>query len=158
MNRDASAEAVRVFSNVFSDFAFLFGDPVDAEELPPPDGRLFLACLPFQGQVRGSIEIGVPEGLAFEIAANTLGVDPADPQVPAKAPDALKEVASVMGGHLATTLADTGTSVALSPPRLESLDEAQWERLRTDGATLCFSMNDHPVLFRFACSRGGSST
>ena len=158
MNRDASDEALRVFSKVFADFAFLFGDPVAREELAPPDGRLLLASLPFQGQVLGAIEIGVPEVLAFEIAANTLGVDPGDPQVAAKAPDALKEVASVMGGHLATTFAGTGTSVALSPPRLQSLDEAQWDELRADGSTLCFSMNDHPVLFRFACARGGSST
>ena len=118
----AADAAVRVFSEVFADFAFLFGDPVSPEELPRREGQAFLASLPFHGRVRGSIAIGVPEGLAREIAANTLGVDPADPQVPAKAPDALKEVASVMGGHLATVLAGTGEDVTLSPPDLRPLD------------------------------------
>jgi len=158
MNPAASFEALRVFSEVFADFAFLFGDPVKPDELPRRDGSAWLASIPFGGQILGSIAIGVPEGLAREIAANTLGVGPEDPEVPAKAADALKEVASVMGGHLATTFAGTGADVTLSPPELRPLDDPAWERLRTDVATLCFAMNGHPVLFRFEFKREGAST
>src|SRR5262245_33454021 len=154
MDPGVSAAAVRVFSKVFADFAFLFGDAVTPEELPRREGPAWLASLPFAGQMRGSLAIGVPEPLAREIAANTLGVDPADPEVFSKAPDALKEVASLMGGHLATTFA----GMTLSPPKLQTLDDAEWERLRTDAETLCFAMNDHPVLFRFEFKRGALST
>lgn len=158
MDPGANAAAARVFADVLAEFAFLFGDPVPAAELPPLQGKGWLACLPFRGELAGSLAFGVPEGLALQIAANTLGMEPADPEVSRKAPDAIREVASVMGGHLASALAASAGAVELSPPAVFPMEIADWERLRADPATQCFAVNEQPALLRVDLARGGRST
>jgi hypothetical protein len=146
MNSGPEGAAPRIFEDVLANFAFLFGETRGADELPGLEGRACLACLPFRGPSAGCIAVGVPEGLALEIAANTLGVEPSDPGVPLHARDALKEVASVMGGHFASAMEASGTPVTLFPPQLFTLSAEDWDRLRTDPATHCFAVDRFPVL------------
>jgi len=148
MNPSLKDLAVRVFSEVFEDFTFLFGDPVPAEELPGLRGPCVMASLPFSGPVSGAVELGVPLPLAMEIAASTLGKEAGDPELAGKAQDAVREVASVLGGHLASTFAGRDADLTLSPPRLAPLGASDWERLQTDPETLCFRVNSYPVLYR----------
>jgi len=156
MNAGPDAAAVRIFAEVFAEFAFLFGEPRSSEELPALEGKAYLAFLPFRGAVAGALSLSVPADLAVEIAANTLGLESADPEVPARAQDAVREVASVMGGHLATAFEKPGAPVTLFPPQILPMDAADWERLRRDSATRCFAVGDRPVLFRLDLE--GSST
>jgi CheY-specific phosphatase CheX len=147
----------RVFSDVLADFAFMFGDPVDPQELPALEGKGYLACLPFRGEVAGSIAFAVPESLAVEIAANTLGLERADLEASRRAEDAVKEVASVLGGHVVTAVAGPAARVDLSPPALFPLELSDWDRLRLDPSTQGFSVNDRPVLLRVQLEAGGGS-
>jgi hypothetical protein len=147
---------VRVFSQVLEDFAFLYGDAVTRDRLPAFPGAGYLASIPFRGPLSGGIALGVPAPLALVIAANTLGADPYDPEVRAKAPDAVREVVSVLGGHLASALSGMESPETLAPPALESVGPAEWQRLQSDPRTLCFSVNDQPVLFRVDAGREGA--
>jgi len=158
VNPNPDRAVLRIFEEVLADFAFLFGDPRVPEDLPVLVGTAYLACLPYRASVAGYIAFGVPERLALEIAANTLGVDATDPGVPLRAQDAVKEVASVIGGHLATALERPEQPVTLFPPQIFPLDRADWDRLRTDPSTRCFAVNDQPVILRVGPDAGGAST
>ncbi|HVR87387.1 MAG TPA: chemotaxis protein CheX [Planctomycetota bacterium] len=148
MDPGLSAAAARIFADVLGEFAFLFGDPVPASELPPLSGRGYLACLPFHGGLEGRISFVVPEDLALEIAANTLGIERTEPEASRRAQDAIKEVASVLGGHLVGVLGRPAEAVELSPPELFGLEVSEWERLRFDPGTQCFAVNEHPAMLR----------
>jgi hypothetical protein len=154
MNFVPDAAAARIFEDVLANFAFLFGESRPAAELPRLEGAGWLACLPFRAPETGSIVLAVPEGLAIEIAANSMGVDAADPEVPFRAPDALKEVVSVMGGHLAGALEGSGAAVTLFPPRIFPLRFEEWDRLRSDPETRCFTVRELPVLLRLGSGPG----
>src|SRR6185436_20429047 len=116
MDPRVSTTAARVFSEVLAEFAFLFGDAMAPEELPGPEGRIFLASMTLRGGLEGCAAVAVPEALAVEIAASTLGRESADPEAICRGEDAVREVASVLGGHLATALAAPGADVELTPP------------------------------------------
>jgi len=158
MDPGHNASAARVFADVLAEFAFLFGDAVPAVELPRLQGKGYLACLPITGDAEGSLAIGMPEELALRIAANTLGMEPSDPEVSRKAPDAIREIASVMGGHLVSALSASAGALELSPPAVFPLEIADWERLRADPATQCFAVDEHPALLRVDLAPGGRST
>jgi CheY-specific phosphatase CheX len=153
MDPQVSTTAARVFSQVLADFAFLFGDAVAPEELPRPEGKVFLAWMNLRGRLEGCAAVAVSEALAVEIAASTMGRESADPEAICRGKDAVREMASVLGGHLATALAEPGADVELTPPSVTPLDAAEWDRLRSDLETQCFVVNDHPVLLRVALQR-----
>ncbi len=156
MNFGRELAAVRIFEEILPKFTFLFGEPRTPGELPELIGRGCLACVPFTAPTAGCLAFAVPEALALEIAANTLGVDPAHPDAAGRAQDAVKEVASVMGGHLASAMETPDVSVALFPPQFFSLERGDWDRLRNDPATRCFAVDQHPVLLRVGPEMGGS--
>jgi len=156
MNAGPDAAAVRIFAEVLADFAFLFGELRPSEEIPELQGKAYLAFLPFRGTVTGSLSLSVPEDLAALIAANSLGMEPADAEVPSQAQDAVREVASVMGGHLATAFGMPGAPITLFPPQLLPMETEDWNRLRTHPGTRCFTVGDRPVLFRL--DLGSAST
>ncbi|HEV3028249.1 MAG TPA: chemotaxis protein CheX [Planctomycetota bacterium] len=158
MDPGLSAAAARIFADVLGEFAFLFGDPVPASELPPLSGKGYLASLPFHGEVQGRVSFVVPEGLALEIAANTLGIERTEPEASRRAQDAIKEVASVLGGHLAGAMGRPSQAVELSPPELSGLENSEWERLRFDPATQCFAVNEYPAMLRVEILPEGRST
>jgi len=157
MNPKHSAAVTRVFAEVLADFAFVFGDPVSPEVLGVLEGKGLLARLPFRGDVEGSVALAVSQRLAVEIAANTLGVESADPEATRRAEDAVKEVASVLGGHLVGTIAGPTANVAFAPPELSVLQPADWERLRRDPATQCFLLNERPAMLRVDLAGEGAS-
>ena len=156
MNPQLNAAAMRVFSKVLADFAFLFGDAVAPEELPGFEGRGFLACLPFRGGLEGSVAVVVSEKLAVEMAASTLGRETEDPEAAQRAQDVVREIASVIGGQLVTALAEPGANVEFSPPVLFALQDEDWEKLRLDPETQCFDVNAHPAMLRVVVNREGS--
>src|SRR5689334_6912567 len=128
MNAGPETAAVRIFADVLSEFAFLFGELRSPAELPALRGNAYLAFLPFRGAVAGALSLCVPADLAVDVAANTLGMEPADPAVPAQAQDAVREVASVIGGHLATALETPEASVTLFPPQILPMTAEDWDR------------------------------
>jgi hypothetical protein len=148
MNSGRELAGVRVLEDVLANFAFLFGEARAAGDLPDLTGPASLACLPFRSTSADCIALAVPEGLALEIAANTLGAEPGDPEVALRARDAVMEVASVMGGHLAVALEASGPPVTLFPPQIFPLGREDWERLRMDPKTRCFAVGEHPLLLR----------
>jgi hypothetical protein len=155
MNPEFSTEAARVFTDVLADFAFLFGEPVPGGDLPDLRGKGYRACVSLQGGVTGTMALMVPESLAQEIAANTLGVAPTDPEAIRRSQDALLELASVMGGHLVSSFPPGTAEIDLAPPELFPLDAPGWERLRADPGTQSFAVNEHPAMLRVDLERGG---
>src|SRR5262245_38937344 len=115
----------RVFLGILSDAAFVFGDPMESAPLPRLEGRALAAVLSFQGETAGSITIAVPQDLAVIVAANTLGVSPGNPEAVQRSEDAVKELASILAGHLVASLSGSASKVKLAPPRIQVIEEEQ---------------------------------
>jgi hypothetical protein len=145
MDPRIESEAGRLFPRILADFAYLFGDPVSPIELPGLAGKGFLARLPFRAVTWGSLQLAVSETLALDIAANTLGTEPGDPEAARRSADAVRELVSILGGHLASSF---GGKLELAPPELTVLGRTDWDRIRLDLGTRCFSVESRPALLR----------
>jgi len=155
MDLHDSERLARVFLSVLSDTAFVFGDPVESAPLPRPDGRAFAAVLSFRGETTGSITIAVPHDLAEVVAANTLGVSPGHPEAVRYSEDAVRELASILAGHLVASLSGSASKVRLAPPKIRVLEDGEWTRLQSDRRTQTFAVNDRPALFQVVLDTGG---
>lgn len=157
MNQRLDDVLDRVFPGVLSEFAFIFGDPVTRDAVPDLKGRAFVARLPFHGDLIGRLEVAVPEALAVVIVANTLGVESGSPAAARGSQDAVKEVASVLGSQLATSIEGQTGRIELSPPTVSIMSGDEWNRLRSDAATRSFLVDDSPAMVRVQLAPGSES-
>lgn len=136
--------AEEVFVRVLERFTFSYGEPVAPGELPEPSGRLLSARMSFSGARGGLMVLAAPLDAARQMAANVLGGEPADIDLP-EAADALGEVLNMACGHLATGL-EARDVVELSPPEVYALEVDEWRRLSRGAHAVGFIVDERPVL------------
>ncbi len=140
-----------IFCRVLEEFAFLFAEPVENEEITSAPGPGFTAKMTFSGPITGQITLFVPESLIYVIAANALGVEPEDTQRAVLAQDALKELLNITCGQLLTALAGETPVFHLSVPVVSRL-EANAAAALPDAVTLL--VDDVPVSLHITVSEG----
>jgi hypothetical protein len=79
--------------------------------------------------------------MAKEIAANVLGVDPADPIAEAHYRDSLGELLNVACGHMLSALFGDTEVFELSPPRPFSLTASETAKLARRRGCMAFSVD-----------------
>jgi CheY-specific phosphatase CheX len=137
-----------VFCEVLEKMAFMFGERVEKEDLPQIAAEYVQVKMTFTGPLRGGLALAVPSDMRAEFAANVLGMEPDDEFVEKRASDALKEVLNVTCGHMLTTLVGEEPVFDLSIPTLSSINKVECSALLSEPETLCFLVDDHPVLLR----------
>lgn len=137
----------QIFCDVLENFAFMFGDPVEIEDLPPSDSGFLEARMTFRGKAHGTLVLAVSSGVVTEIAASILGTEPDDEATAGRARDALKEVLNVTCGHVLSALAGE-EAFDLTPPTVTDLDEAGWSAHLADPDVATFSIEDNPAILR----------
>ncbi len=140
------------FCDVLEKLAFAFAEPVAKDELPDCSGENVRVDVAFTGGMRGDLGIAVPRRLCDEMAANILGLEPDSVIESDQALDAVKEVASVVCGHVLTAVAGEEPVFDLSVPTARPLDEEGWVTLLDCDDCLAFMVDDSPVLVRFRAS------
>jgi len=143
------------FCGVAEKLAFMFGEPVEKEDLGAAPPEVVLASMTFSGHTDGGLVIAVPADMCAEIAANILGMEPDDEAVCARSIDALKEVLNVTCGHVLTALAGEQPLFDLSVPVVERTDAAGWRALLDRPTTAAFIVDDNPVLLELRLGRAG---
>lgn len=145
MPEDHSEELTRVFNEVLEQFAFMFADPPDSEDINLEED-IAVASMSFQNASAGRLELIVPQSMGPVLSANVLGLDP-DDELVLKAPyDALKELLNVTCGNILTAIAGDELVFDLTVPVVEERDREEWNALRArDNTIFCF-VDDYPVL------------
>lgn len=70
-----------VFCKVLETQAFMFGEPVDIEDLLTRAGEYIKTQMGFAGPLKGTLALAMPEAMCTEVAANVLGLEPDDDEV-----------------------------------------------------------------------------
>ena len=144
-----TTEPVRhVFLEVLENLGFMFGDPVEKDELPSEVEGCLRAQISYQGPTRGRLTLLVPQSVAGELAANLLGLDADDDGAQANAADALGELMNVTLGQLLTAMAGNEAVFDLSPPVVAEADAASWKQMRDDEQALAFLVEDRPAMLK----------
>jgi len=147
MQADLKATLSGVLENVLEQFAFMFCEPVEFDQVPVPDEPLLQASMTYSGPSTGSLAIAVPQALAAEVAANALGIDDEE-ESGAASHDALRELLNVICGQMLTAIAGEEPVFDLSIPEVTPCDGEAWQAMAADDKTAHFSVEDYPFLLR----------
>ena len=150
MSSEHTDMLTRVFCDVLEKMAFMFGDPAEPEEMPESVPEPLVASISFEGPVKGALHLAVSRSMSIEIAANSLGMDPEDPEVASKGEDALKELLNVVCGNVLTELAGEEPVFDLSIPELKAVDQKAWNTLQGHANTALFIVDDFPALMNLS--------
>jgi two-component system chemotaxis response regulator CheY len=142
-----------VFSDVLERFAFMFADVARESDVLAPQGDLAAARITFSGAASGTLLLAAPMGLAAEMAANVLGLEPGDTSATLRGPDTLGEVLNMTCGHLATALEADGPT-DLRPPTVSLIGSGEWAALTADPTARFFLVEDQPVILAASVRTG----
>ena len=133
--------------SVLEKYAFVFADPVEADESQEP-ANVLLANVAFAGAAQGELQVALPMELAAEIAANVLGSEPSE-ITPSLLSDAVGELANVLCGNLLKALTTPDKIFDLQPPRVSAANSADWAALAASKQTLALDCDDRIALVQF---------
>ena len=122
MPEQRTATLTTIFSDVLADLAFMFND--DSDEVQFSSEELWLeSSISYLGGTTGTLRLRCTRTFSVSLAANLLGVDPADNDAESKADDAVKEFMNIVCGQLITALHGTEQVFDLTIPEIHVLPE-----------------------------------
>ncbi len=149
MEANPESAVGKVFKQVLEDYAFLFGDVLEAGSAPAAPGPYLRVAMDFEGPFKGSLALAVPKAFGVQVAANVLGLDMDDPQTESGAVDALKELLNVTCGNLLPAIAGDEPVFDLTVPEVTTLSEDEWRATQILPDTIGFLVEECPVFLRF---------
>jgi CheY-specific phosphatase CheX len=116
MSEPTQQMLAEVLSNVLEEAAFFMiePEPVPAEY----DGEVFSATIDFEAVRGGQLRLTASRNLARNLAANMLGIDPADTEADEQGRNALGEILNVLGGAFITRHFGTKVPFQLGLPNV----------------------------------------
>jgi chemotaxis protein CheY-P-specific phosphatase CheC len=150
MNEEQKQLMARIVSDVMEQMSFMFTGRVDRGALEASGARFIQARIAFSGPIRGALTLVIPDTMCTELASNILGMEADATLVRSSAIDAFKEILNVICGHVIGGLAGEQESCEIQPPTAQALTPRQWEALEMSEETLCFSVDEHPMLMHLA--------
>ena len=155
MSDNINETIANAFCEVLEVFSFMFGEPAEKDELPEVEDACISSKMTFTGDMEGTVTVTVPLELCQEIAANVLGIDEDDEEIEdTHAKDALGEMLNVICGQLLTAIAGETPVFDLSVPATTDLGDDGWASALADPRTLCFLVEDLPLLLRWEVTKG----
>jgi hypothetical protein len=153
MASDSQAAVARVFCEILERQAFVFGEAVEKDELPAPEGACVLGQVGFTGALKGSLVLAAPHSMLSVLSANALGLEPEDEQTLKDGDGAFKEALNVACGHILTELAGQYPVFNLATPVVEPLSPEGWDVLLSDSDSGAFIVEDLPVVLKLSIQR-----
>jgi CheY-specific phosphatase CheX len=111
--------------------------------------RGLAAQIEFAGPVSGTLMIAAPRALCADLTADLLALD-ADEVADEQTADALKELANIICGQLATALCGEEPVVRLSIPQVFPLGAGGWRELAQRGGGVHLLVEDRPMVLNLA--------
>ena len=124
-------------------FAFIGAEPPPEHVAAPAAADLY--TLPFTGPAPGRLQLAAPRGLGCLMAANLLGLDPAEPQAGERAADVMGELCNIMAGLWLRTL-PTGESAEMGLPSSVALEN--WDELASRPGSVVVLADGFPLIAR----------
>jgi len=146
MSADLRTLAEGAVCDVLEEFAFMLAEPLPAQQIPPLEGKPLGVRLTFRGSVSGTLALALPEALAETLAANTLGLDVERARSETSAEDAIKELLTVLAGHMVACLGARKEPIHCTRPVRHPLDAGGWASSLERATTLGFQVEEHPLL------------
>lgn len=134
------------FLEVVEQLTFMFGEPTHKSALLDADGDYVLAQLSFTGDVAGTLSLAVPGACVPEIAANILGLEPAEVEPDTMAADSLGEMLNVICGHVIMAIAGKRADFRLGSPRVVAATPEFLAARVDDPDWLGFMLEENTVL------------
>ena len=103
MSNDLKEMIGSIFLETVETLTFMFGDPVDKNEIPHLNVEWLRTEINFTGVRNGNLSLTVPKDVCGEIAANIMGMDE-DEITESVGRDALKELLNVVSGHIVPSI------------------------------------------------------
>lgn len=152
MLTDPRGVVAGAFPSLLERFALMFCEPGERKGLRPGATPAFGARSFLHGALRGTFEIALPLALAAEVASNVLG-ETVREAASLESREAVRELASVVSGHLAGLLTPGENACRPSVPEVRVLDGAAWSALLHSEDSQIFMVEDQPVVVRLALER-----
>lgn len=146
MSNRPSEILASVACDVFEQFAFMFGEQADREDLIPFEDNHVQVEMRFSGPFSGRLCLTASPEMCIELAANMLGMEPDEVERPE---EALKEILNVICGNLLTALAGAEPVFGLTIPEATTVEGHMLESLVDDPDTVGLSIDDYPVFISF---------
>ncbi len=119
MPQQKTSTLAAIFSEVLANLAFMFNDE---EDYDPCSGAAWLeTTIEYRGPISERLRLYCTREFSVLLAANLLGVDPADDDAESQAEDAVKEFMNIVCGQLVTALHGTEPVFNLSIPQVTEL-------------------------------------
>ncbi len=135
------------FMEVLSNYAFMFGDRVEAESLTCAEDACFLhVWIDILSNGKSHLGVVIPMSLARTITANVLGIEEDDPVAQERSEDAVKEMINVLCGHLRTLLAQESDLFEAAIPCATPVSADEWNSIKDSKESLAFLIEDQPLL------------
>lgn len=139
----------QVLIECLEQFAFLFADPVDSDEMDCTwEDSYWLGKLHFESESHtGTLQMVMPADLCVEMTVNVMGLDGEDEATEALLADALKEFVNIAAGTFTAAAFGTGTVFKLSPPEAEKVEsgDAVATVLAHADSVACLQVDDYCV-------------
>lgn len=146
MDNETREVVQRATRKILQNMAFMFGEPVDKDEVPAAQGEFLQAAMTFSGPVFGSFRMTMPASLACEVAASMLGIDTGDDAAARHRDDALCELTTVTCGHILAKIAGEGVLFHQSIPETVAVAPAEVSALEWDEETIALVVDESLVL------------
>lgn len=145
MHSSLHEKAGNTFLKVVEQLSFMFGEPVPKDEIEAEDVTFVMASMAFGGDLTGTLIMAVPQEVTADIAANILGMDPAEVQAEELRRDALAEMLNVVCGHVIMAISGADANFKLRSPETKIADEDMLPRMMGDDDFMAFLLDDNPV-------------
>lgn len=146
MNEQAAGFLENAFTEILTNYAFLFGARIEPADIVTDEEEFIHAWIDILANSKSHLDVVVPVSLGCVIAANVLGVEEDDPLAGGRAEDCLKEMVNVLCGHLRTLLTQTSRSFEAAIPQARKIPRDEWETVRDSKCSLIFLVEDRPLI------------
>jgi len=150
MNPNDQETISNIFCEVLETIAFMFGEPIEKDELESIPEDCLVSEMKYSGDKTGTLTMIVQTEMCLEISASVLGKDFNEALQMVKATDSVKELLNITCGRLLTEFFGEEPVFDLSVPEILDPDENYITRFLEDPEMMLFSVDDWIVMLKWS--------
>ena len=140
---------IKVCCDVFESLSFMFGEPIDLDEVDSEAETFINVVISYKGDRAGTINLIVSTETANSLAYNILGIDEDEEDLPIESSmDALKELLNTICGQFITTRFGDEPVFDLTVPETKTISLDEWQKSVDSGNFLALNVEDEPILIK----------
>jgi hypothetical protein len=156
MNTAQQQTVTEEFCRVMTTMAFMFPEPLEKTDIPTLCGVWHLVSMSFDGPLKGTLKMALPEQLCTQICANVIGLDLDNDKAIARAKDAALEVLNVTCGRILIGLAGKEPIFNLSVPTISAPAEHELKALLDNPSTVAFSAENQTLMLSMSLEKAAA--